>query len=78
MGSALLYSPPTARSVLAPHLGLQRYRHTDPSWTAVPDHLEAHAFQEPVLRAAVSPARVSLPRTARHFPLFPTGPPAHS
>jgi hypothetical protein len=78
IGSAPLYSVPTARSVLAIQTRPQPYRHGGSSWAAVPGDLDAHAFEPRLLAAAILAGRDALARTARHFPLFPTGPPAHS
>src|SRR6476660_3670651 len=77
IGSAPLYPLPTARSVLAFQFGSQPYRHGGPGWAAVPSDLDLHAFAHRLLPLAPWAGSDALARTARHFPLFPTGPPPH-
>lgn len=78
VGAAPLYALPTARSVLALQPGSQPYRHSGPAWSAAPSDLDLRAFEQRLLPVAFSAGSDALARTARHFPLFPTGPPAHS
>jgi len=42
----------------------------------VPEHLEAPAFEHLLLTFATTAGSAAFGGTARHFPLFPTGPPA--
>jgi hypothetical protein len=76
--SASSYTLPAARSVPALQPRLQAHRQSSPSWAAVPGHREACAFEQRLVTPPVQTGRDALARTARHFPLFPTGPPAHS
>lgn len=76
--SAPPYTVPIARSVLAIQAGPQSHRPVGPSFAAVPGDLQAHALEQRLLAVPVLSGRDTLGRTARHFPLFPTGPPADS
>jgi hypothetical protein len=71
------YALPTARSTGAFRSGPQPYRHNSLASALIPGHLEAQAIEQRLL-TRLSARHDALPRTARHFPLFPTGPPAHS
>jgi len=75
--SAPFYSLPTARSVPAVQSGPRPYRHGGPSWAGVPVHLVTSSFEHRLLAVATWAGSDGFARTARHFPLFPTGPPAH-
>lgn len=67
-----------ARSVPALQAGPQSHRHVGPSLAAIPGNLQQHAFEQGLLAPAVLSRGDALARTERHYPLFPTGPPAHS
>jgi hypothetical protein len=69
------YTVPVARSVLAIQAGLQSHRPGGPSFAAVSGDLQAHVLEQRLLEAPILSGRDALARTARHFPLFPTGPP---
>jgi len=72
------YTVPIARSVLAIQAGPQSHRPVGPSFAAVPGDLQAHALEQRLLPVLVLSGPDPLACTARHFPLFPTGPPARS
>jgi hypothetical protein len=72
------YALPTARSAGAFRSGPQPYRHNSLAWALIPGHLEAQAIEQRLLTRLATARHDALARTARHFPLFPTGPPAHS
>ena len=78
IASAPFYPLPTARSVLAIQSGSQPYRHGGTAWLAFPGNLDPHAIEHRFFAIAIPAGCDALARTARHFPLFPTGPPAHS
>src|SRR4051812_21195867 len=78
IGSAAWPSLPTVRSVLPVQPGSPPYRHVGPSWAGLPSDGPAAALEAWGIAAATSAGIGALARTARHFPLFPTGPPAHS
>ena len=79
VGESIDWAPPftlpIARSLLAIQAGPQSHRPGGPSFAAVSGDLQALALEQRLLAAPILSGRDALARTARHFPLFPTGPP---